>query len=92
MSWRPKPETEVHVGERLKRIAYGRGWNAQRLAAEMGTTSSTLSKAFTGLNPISFRFLMRFCNTVDCQDLFPSLCEQARKQEGSMIGRRGMRR
>lgn len=85
---RPKPDSEVSIYERLKRIAYGRGWNVKLLASEMGMRYDTVSRVFRGKFSVSFRFLWIFCTVVDCMHLYPELLEQTKKQPRRLIGRK----
>lgn len=86
--WRPLSEDMITIGERLKRIAYGRGWTLKTLAAELKCAPPYLSNLFRGKRPVSAVFLGRYCLIVDCIHLLPQLMRHAEKDGIFVTGRR----
>jgi len=86
--WRPLPLDQCGVGERLKRIAYGKGWNSKRLAAALDVTPPRMCNILKGSVPISLRTLERLVNILECETSLLYLVEAAKREGKFIVGRR----
>ncbi len=86
--WRPLPLDQCGVGERLKRIAYGKGWNSKQLAAAMEITPPRMCNILKGSVPVSQRTLERLVKILDCETSLPYLIEAAKREGKFVVGRR----
>ncbi len=65
---RPLRDTEVRVGERLRRIAYSKGWQLKTLAAALNSSSAHVSRMFCGQRRFTPQQLDKFLDALEVEE------------------------
>lgn len=78
--------TKPHLGERLRRLAAGKGVRPKQLAADLGTSVQYVSKLYCGRRRFTPKVLDQIVVSLNVEHMALVLHRQAAREYGFRIG------
>ena len=85
MKYAPIPLHDVHLGERLKRLAAGKGYTPTLLADKLGCSISHVSRMFAGKKRFTPKVLDKFILALDLKHMEGTLHRHAAIEYGFKV-------
>lgn len=85
MKYAPIPLHDVHLGERLKRLAAGKGYSVTMVAHKLGCSIPHASKMFNGKKRFTPKVLDKFILAIDLKNMEGTLHRQAAREYGYKV-------
>lgn len=85
MKYAPLPLHDIHLGERLKRLAAGKGYTPTLLADKLGCSIPHVSRMLAGKKRFTPTVLDKFILAIDLKNMEGTLHRQAAREYGYKV-------